>query len=110
MTATMPYGVSVLVQRSDNRVAVVAQRPTPLTFGKLKGRRRPPDIVEQIQKRIKQPPTIACLIILFLFLAFLSPIYGMVSDILERIGWIGITSQSPKCFRVVVGQEPKYSA
>ena len=49
----------------------------------------PPDFVEQIQKRIKQSPVAACVIIALLAIAVVSPIYGMVVDILERIGWIG---------------------
>ena len=52
----------------------------------------PPDFVEQIQKRIKQSPIAATAILAFLLLAFVAPIYSMVVDVMERLGWIGIAS------------------
>lgn len=52
------------------------------------------DFVEQIQKRFKRSPVAAGVILFVLVLAILSPIYGSVMDILERIGWIGAPSSS----------------
>ena len=51
---------------------------------------RQPDFVEQIKNRIRRNPIAAWVIIGFIFLAFVSPIYSMVANVLERLGWIAV--------------------
>lgn len=51
---------------------------------------RQPDFVEQIQNRIKRNPIAAWVIIGFIFLAFVAPIYSMLVDILQRLGWVAV--------------------
>ncbi len=48
------------------------------------------DFVAQIHNRIKQNPRYAILIIIFIFLAFIAPIYSMVTDLLERVGCLSV--------------------
>ncbi len=51
---------------------------------------RQPDFVKQIQRRFKQNPIAACVILLFLLLAVVAPIYGMIVDLCQRLDWLDV--------------------